>query len=268
MNNNRDPNVYHIASAAYVVDKQCRLELSTNQITDEPDYVSNLTRGIRRYWDHHGLPCLAHSQTLPNNQETTFGCDAIIIIRRGDYAKICLFEAKYPRFGTGYQWDSTQSSSQISHFSDQLSRQHKWSHSAAIWEFFIHDSDYGDEPDGFQSWASSCKWHKPTYSYDWAVRHGRRDELWDNDDLDDLVNDYSSPSRDIRFMIRQACQCRVGTYLAIEEEHVTIKSRDEEDAEEIDIPATLEALDTELEDFCRENGITNLLYVRIDKSET
>ncbi len=122
----RNPNIKLVAASAYKVDWNCRFELNTGVIADERDYVSNLTKGIRDYWQFSGLPHFLHSQTLPRPQESKFGCDAMIVIRFDNEAKVCLFEAKWPRLSVAsHSWDSIQRSTNISHFSDKLQRQQR-----------------------------------------------------------------------------------------------------------------------------------------------
>jgi len=59
-----NPNIHFIAAMAYAEDSRCRLDLYNSVVVGERDYVSNLTKGIRDFWHHRGLPCFAYSQTL------------------------------------------------------------------------------------------------------------------------------------------------------------------------------------------------------------
>jgi hypothetical protein len=54
-------NIKLVAASAYKVDGNCRLELNTGVISDERDYVSNLTKGIRDY-SYTLRRCLAHKR--------------------------------------------------------------------------------------------------------------------------------------------------------------------------------------------------------------
>lgn len=150
-----------------------REDLVQNFLVSEPDYISNLTKGIRDTWQFLRLPALAHSQVLSRRQENVFGCDAVILIRMGSTAKLCLFEAKYPKLSQSdtYRWDKLQGNLNISHFSNQLERQYRWSHIAAVFEFFILEYPPGKAPKNFDLLASTCIWHLPVFQYDQTIRN-------------------------------------------------------------------------------------------------
>lgn len=259
-----NPNIKLVAASAYKVDGNCRLELNTHVISDERDYVSNLTKGIRDYWDFSGLPHFLHSQTLLRAQETRFGCDAVIIIRYGNKAKVCLFEAKWPRLSDGSRdWDYIQKKPMISHFSDQLQRQQRWSREAAIWELFIHEHAYGDQPNGYEAWASTCVWHDEAFPFDNTYR--RVEDIWTDTDLTSMVTGFvRSRSKNLQAVLDQACRCQRGRYIPINQNgHVNLTA--DNDEETVLIPASLETLSSNAETFCVENGIRELLFVDVSK---
>ncbi|MCT7952996.1 hypothetical protein NG798_24670 [Ancylothrix sp. C2] len=260
-----NPNIYLIAAMAYAEDRRCRLDLYNNVLVSERDYVSNLTKGIRDFWQYRQLPCFAYSQTLLTHHERKFGCDAMLVVKYKDAARICLFEAKRIRFDNS--WDSLQNSG-ISHFSDQLRRQSKWIKQAAIWEFFILGKKPGKkEPPHFDSWASTCIWHKDTFQFDKAYRDSNL--LWKDSELKELVGSIRpGKPKNLISMLLTACQDKRGNYMPISNGRVTLTSSDGTD-ESVSIPATLQALDNlNLDVFCGENGIAHFLFIEIDDSES
>lgn len=106
-----NPNIHLISSIAYAEDHKCRIDLFKGVVVSERDYVSSLTKGIRDFWNYRKLPCFSYSQTLRPHHEGRFGCDAMIVLKHNDAARICLFEAKWIRG----RWDYFQKKSNISH---------------------------------------------------------------------------------------------------------------------------------------------------------
>jgi hypothetical protein len=262
-----NPNIKLVAASAYKVDENCRLELNTRVISDERDYVSNLTKGIRDYWQFSRLPHFLHSQTLPRPQESKFGCDAAIVVRYDNKAKVCLFEAKWPRLSDeSHSWDSLQQRTKISHFSDQLRRQQRWSREAAIWELFIHEHAFGDQPNGHEGSASTCIWHRDAFPFDNTYRNVK--DLWTDSDLTTLVSDYvRSHSKNLYSVIDQACRCQHGEYIRINRDgHVNLTA--DNDEETVRVPASLETLSADAEIFCEDNGIRELLFMNVSKEGT
>jgi hypothetical protein len=254
-----NPNIHLIASIAYAEDHKCRLDLSQSILVSERDYVSSLTKGIRDFWHYRGLPCFAHSQTLQTHHERRFGCDAIIVVKQNNTARICLFEAKWIRFDN--RWDSFQGKSNISHFSHQLQRQSKWIKQAAIWELFIVAHEPKKEPPHFDSWASTCIWHKDTYQFDKTYRSSK--SLWTDSELEELVSSKSGKQNNLKSMLQVACQQKKGNYIPISNGQVTLTDMNVTD-ERVSIPATLERLDS-IGRFCDENGIANFLFLQVEE---
>lgn len=184
-----------IAKSVYEQDSKVRHELIQNYISDEDDYVSALMSKTRDFFYQQKISSFCISRKLPQSQETTFGCDAVIVFRFNNTAKICAFEAKYPRLKIkpGYGWDSPQKSTGKSHFSDQIKRQSKWKNDIYIWEFFILDYDFRQQEKAFDDLGSTCIWHKPTSNYD--RKHINQTTLWQQQDLINLVK---TPKRKIK----------------------------------------------------------------------
>ena len=256
------PHTHLVAATAYVVDRSVRADLSDNKVANEPDYVSNLTAGIRKFWDFHQLPNFSHSQTLAQSQENVFGCDAIVVLRLENRAKICLFEAKWPRLSTPRAtWDSIQKSSTVSHFTDQLRRQSKWVEQAAIWELFIHEWPPGERRRGFDEWGSTCFWHETTYLFDRANRDPS--QVWKDSDLIELADFVRGGDRNLMRMLLRAAQCQQGDYLPIQNGHVTLSSNDA--AESVEVPASLAVGDDAMIAFREEFNFEHFLYLSLTR---
>ena len=259
------PGTYLVSAVAYDVDASVRTDLVKSFIKDEPDYVSNLTVGIRDYWRNRGLAAYCHSQLLSGSHEGTFGCDVIIVVRHNNKAKVCLFEAKFPRLSTsGYRWDSMQTSANISHFTHQLRRQARWSHVAAIWELFIVEHAVGSQPQHFDQYASTCVLHEEAYRWDSTYRKAA--DKWTQDDVKQLVANVRQQPKNIRTMLERACRCSEGRYLEVSNGAVALISEDQDPAE-VAVPAEVENLPEVVPAFCEENGIEHFLFVRLDESE-
>ena len=256
------PHSQLVAAAAYAVDRSVRSDLCDKKVVDERDYVSNLTAGIRKIWATHGLPNHAHSQTLDKLKENVFGCDAMILLRRENQAKVCLFEAKLPKLDSPrLSWDSIQKSSKISHFSDQLRRQSKWVEQAAIWESFIHEWPPGEKRKGFDAWGSTCFWHEDTYSFDKISRDPAK--TWKSSDLLALSTSVSRRGRNLRTMLLSAAQCRQGSYLRIDNGRVSLASSDGDQI--IEVPASFETVADGIEEFVERLHLRNFLYLSLTR---
>lgn len=256
------PHSQLVAAAAYTVDRSVRSDLCDKKVVDERDYVSNLTAGIRKIWATHGLPNFAHSQTLDKVKENVFGCDAMILLRREDQAKVCLFEAKLPKLDSSRSsWDSIQKSSKISHFSDQLRRQSRGVGQAAIWESFLHEWPPGEKRKGFDAWGSTCFWHDDTYSFDKASRDPVK--TWRNSDLLALSASVNRRGRNLRAMLLRAARCQEGSYIRIENGRVSLASNDGD--QNIDVPASLETAADGVEEFVESLGLRHFLYVSLTR---
>src|SRR6185437_2725485 len=106
---------------SYYADKEARSDLIAGVIRDEDDYTSNFTGALRRNINSHSQTGLrATSYMLSTTEERRSGCDATIILSTNGMDKVALFEAKLPRLANGAGvWDYPQTSTGLSHFSDQ-----------------------------------------------------------------------------------------------------------------------------------------------------
>lgn len=260
---------YHtISNLAYCADMCTRWELVNKVIVDERDYVSNLTSKIRNFYLQVGLSCFSHAQTLPNAVSQRVGCDALIVCNMGSKSKICLFEAKWPRLtkSSSHSWDSIQKGSSISHFSDQLQRQAAWSKYAAIWELFISESPFGQQPHPLiDDWGSTCICHNIAKHYD---QTRDRNLVWKSSELTNIMSPNprgffsSNWGRNIREMLLRVLYCRAGHRLDVEDGHISLPVFDGE--EPVRIPAGLEKPNEDvISQFCMRYGIRHFLSIMV-----
>lgn len=258
-----------IAKSVYDIDSKVRHELVQNYISDEDDYVSTLMSKIRDLFKKYKNLKACISKKFPSSQEQKFGCDAMIVFRINDIAKICAFEAKYPRFKIhpNYAWDSPQKKTKKSHFSDQIKRQSTWKNNLYIWEFFILDYAFRQQGKVFDDFGSTCIWHQPTFNYD--RRNINQTTLWKQQDLINLV---TTPSRKLKsknslniyeILLQILLDKNVNKQRKVENGSVTVRSNSGEE-EEISIPASLENIEEQSNRFLEESGITNFLFIQLN----
>jgi hypothetical protein len=134
------------------------------------------------------------------------GADAAIILTRGDMSKVAIFEAKWPRFKTpAYRWDYGQTSSGISHFSDQLERQKRWHPRFAVFEMIYSEHDFDTLEPYLMPKGSSCIWHEEAETF----RQARQapDEIWSQLDLKSML---STNRKGISEIMHQFGRCEAG----------------------------------------------------------
>lgn len=157
-----------LAFFAEISDREVQTDLVAGYIANENDYTSNFTGTLRRNINAHSKTGLtATSYVLPRMDEKVMGCDAAIVLARGDRAKVLLIEAKWPRLSAlGHQWDWRQTAAGQSHFSDQLDRQSHFAGRYAIIEMFYNEQVAGAQAKGMRSARSSCVWHGNAIKFD------------------------------------------------------------------------------------------------------
>jgi hypothetical protein len=194
---------------AFYADKEARSDLVLGQIRDEDDYTSNFTGAFRRNVNSHSQTGLkATSHMLATSAERRTGCDAAIIVRTKQVAKISLFEAKLPRLSQiGKTWDYAQTSTGLSHFTDQIERQAKVRPDFAVFEIFYCDYPFGAQPTCMPDELSSCVWHDDAAAYD-AIRPGNPTP-WSNKNLTDLLS--QKPVMTIMHVLAAVCGCTAGS---------------------------------------------------------
>lgn len=194
----------HFASLS---DKEIRSDLIIGEIASENDYTSNFTGALRRNinsYSHTGLKAKSFVLRPPEERET--GCDAAIIVRRGHIGKILLIEGKWPRLSTAnYKWDAKQTSSGLSHFSDQLSRQSTFANRYAIVEMFYDEQAFGASASYMQPDGSACVWHRDAVAFE-SFRGGAPN-VWSQAELIAML---SQGTHDIAHIVKQVCLCVEG----------------------------------------------------------
>lgn len=199
--------IQELAQFAFLADKEARSDLIYGYIATENDYTSNFTGALRRIVNANSTTGLkASSYVLPPPDERLSGCDAAIVITSNGFVKIITFEAKYPRLKQPYfSWDYAQTSSGISHFSDQLERQKNFAGTHAIFEMFYCEMDFGAQPDFMQRDVSSCIWHREAVAFDEGrLKPG---SVWSGQDLANMLKKGNYP---ISTIIEKVCECEEG----------------------------------------------------------
>lgn len=199
----------------YLSDKEIRSDLIHGFIANENDYTSNFTGALRRNinsYSHAGLQ--ATSFVLSSHEEKSTGCDAAIIVRSGNLGKILLIEGKWPRLSAvGHAWDWKQTSSGLSHFSDQLNRQVGYANRYAIAEMFYSEHPFGSEPSYMQPDGSACVWHRDAISYD--KLRASFPKVWNQAEL---VTMLGKGTHDISHVVEQVCLCVEGLQIGLPEQ--------------------------------------------------
>lgn len=228
---------------AYISDKEIRSDLCRNFITNENDYTSNFTGALRRNINSYTKTGLqATSYLLASTQEQQMGCDAAIIICSNNQSKIAVFEAKWPRLATNnYQWDYPQTSTGLSHFSDQLDRQKRHNSNLAIFEMFYCEFMPFSQPSYMQDEVSSCVWHNDALNF----KNKRRnpDAVWNQADL---ISMLKAGNIDISAIVEQVCLCQAGAPISM--------SDPESIAQEFALPSNILFIQANESDIGIENG--------------
>ena len=100
----------------YQIDKKCREDLSRGLLISERDYVSRFTTfSMYPYGPFYRAPIFWLTKTLPQPSEIKFGCDAVIVFKKRNVAKVGMFEAKWPRMKNPNKtpWDNIKKMQQI-----------------------------------------------------------------------------------------------------------------------------------------------------------
>ena len=258
-----------IAKSIYELDSKVRHELIQNYISDEDDYVSTLMSKTRDFFNQQKISSFCVSRRFSKTQESTFGCDAMIVFQINDTAKICAFEAKYPKLKSkpNHRWDSPQKSTGKSHFSDQIKRQSNWKNDIYIWEFFILDYAFHQQGKVFDDFGSTCIWHQPTFNYD--KRNINQTTLWKQQDLINLV---TTPKRKIKsknslnfyeVLLQILLDKNVNKQHQVKNGSVSVRSNSDQE-EEISIPASLENIEEQSNRFLEQSGIANFLFIQLE----
>ena len=201
------PQIDELSFWAYLSDKEVRSDLVSGHIRNEDDYTSNFTGALRRNVNTYAQTGLrAMSYLLEVSEERRTGCDATIIVSSPSASKVALFEAKAPGLCAGRpRWDYRQTSSGLSHFSDQLGRQAAVVPQFAVFEMFYCDYAFGSQPAYMHDEVSSCVWHDDAVAFD----HGRATPqgVWSPADL---VAMLQAGNVGVHEVLAAVCKCDAG----------------------------------------------------------
>ena len=248
-----------VAAVAYQADCQTRTDLSTGAVLGERDYVSRLVTRVADKWARLGGVALAYTRVLTTSEEKRYGSDALILLRWQSMAKLCFFEAKWPRLDTpSYAWDTADKKSGLSHFSTQIADQKKWSHEVAIWEQFLHEQPAESQPGGFDQYGSTCITHDAAATYDKRHKGGK---VWTQNDLTSLRVESATRRRNIGDMLRAVCACRMGLPLPIAHGSIVIRSARTQHS--VTVPVGLGDLSDGGADIVGSLGVSHLLAMEI-----
>lgn len=192
---------------ATLSDIEIRSDLCRGYIKNENDYTSNFTGAFRRNINSYTKTGLtATSMLLDSNHEKQLGCDATIIISSNGQSKIAIFEAKWPRLSEPhYRWDYPQTSTGLSHYTDQLNRQKRHNGSLAIFEMFYCEFHPYKQPSYMQDEVSSCVWHDDAVSFNNSRPNS--DDIWSQADLIAML---TKGNIEISSIVEAICKCEAG----------------------------------------------------------
>jgi len=206
--------INELSCFATLSDAEIRNDLISGHIKNENDYTSNFTGAFRRNINSHTQTGLvATSMLLDSNNEQKMGCDATIIITSGGRSKVAIFEAKWPRLSKkNYQWDYSQTSTGLSHYSDQLNRQKKHKDTLAIFEMFYCEYEFKKQPLYMCDYVSSCIWHDDAMLFNKS--RSKPNKIWSKDDLKSMLKKNSK--LEISDIIRSICKCEKGEWIRLD----------------------------------------------------
>lgn len=264
-----NPIKYLISNIVYYEDMFTRKELHSNNISNERDYVSNLTSNLRHIYRKWGIPNYVYSKVLPDNTERRLGCDGLIMVKIDSILKIALFEAKWPRLllDPKYQWDKIDKNG-ISHFSNQLNKQSIWSKYFYIFELFIMEHDFTLQPLNFDDWGSTCISHKKAYLFDRMYR--KSNIKWKNVDLLNLMNmnntTFINNKNNLFFMLSNLISCRRGKKYTVNGDPRLVLKNDkaDENIRQLSLPLRLDNMESEIPEFMETTGLEHFVYFEVN----
>lgn len=283
------PYTSDMAQGIYILDQYIRQDICEGCIQSEVDYVSTLMAYIRLFFRSKQLAKQIYgfkiqrsnddsysSQVLNKSLERKFGCDALIIFRAGDKVKVCMFEAKYPKLKMKSNWDKYQkndmpshyTNQEISHFHHQLRRQQKWARVAFIWELFINDHPPGSPLKFFDTYGSTCIWHKDAYEYseshinriDKYDHKTKKPELWDNSYLKDCLEHLPYNPLNLEEIFNTVLFKNEGKEIKIKDGFISLEP---EDGQQINIPVTIDLIRDYQYKIFEEAGVREFLFIEL-----
>ncbi len=205
--------ITELSQFCYLSDKEVRSDLINGFITSENDYTSNFTSALRRNINTYSSTGLeATSFMLSPKEERATGTDAAIIISNGNTIKVILIEGKWPRLQTpNHYWDSKQTASGLSHFSNQLDRQKIYAKKYAIVEMFYDEHPFFSKYP-MQREVSACIWHQDAMTHD--QQRNSYPNVWSQQDLISMLTNQGTLS--ISDVVTEVCLCRAGVQLNVQ----------------------------------------------------
>jgi hypothetical protein len=252
-----------VASISYAADRATRHDLSEGTVVSERDYMSTLSTRIRDAWLPAGK-AYAYSKTLPGDVEQALGCDTLIMIHDDDGAKLCLIEAKWPRVATkpSHRWDKLQkikgTAKQVSHFSDQLSRQRKVLPDAFVAEMFLLESRPGTKSSLLDDFGATFVPHKQAWEFD-AI-HRQKHLSWSNQDFWELIGFSRKKTLNLHDLMYGLASCQLGQPLPIVNGAVTVSV--DGVAKPLSIPTSIDQLSQMGPEICERLGLSTLLVLQ------
>ena len=201
--------IHELMRFAFFADTEARSDLANGFTKDENDYTSNFTSALRRNINSYSQTGLsATSFLLSHIEEREFGGDATIILSRGNESKVAILEAKWPRFSSaGHQWDYNQTATGLSHFSDQLERQKRWSGTCAIFEMFYCEYPFGEQPAFLDKRGSSCVWHEDAEKF--RAHRTNPSSIWSQGELQNLIENSGTNVPAVMFQFGECSKGQV-----------------------------------------------------------
>lgn len=185
-------------------------------IVDENDYTSNFTGGLRYLINSQSRTGLrATAQRVNPSLERRWGVDAAIVIKNGNFCKVAVFEAKWPRVSVRRDnWDFLERESRISHFHSQVERQHQISEKRAfVFEMFYCELPNGTTHKYMKQKGSTCITHDGTFSMN-SQRHPAH--TWKKSDLENLIK-VENGGLHIGQIVESFAQCKYGLPMPLDE---------------------------------------------------
>lgn len=272
-----------IADLFYFLDKSVRNDLANKRIADERDYVSRLVThfnypfGILNHFAFNTFKFKSKwfARVNSGHHERKFGCDSMIVFQVGEKVKVALFEAKWPRvkIDPHYNWDYYSKRKKVSHFTDQIERQAKWTKDAAIWEMFFYEENVSVFNTPFDKNASTCIKHD--YAKKYIDGPLRPTVIWDNDDLERLIISEQTPAfngeneTNLKQIVQEILTCNYGNAIDVRprDNWFSIQSNDDQTARCPIIKFDNGEDDFQsIDGFMSENGLSFFQFLNIGRT--
>lgn len=254
-----------LAYLIYKKDVYTRHDLFRKIINKEDDYTSALVTRIRDACYSLGLECF--SAVLPPAAERALGVDFVIILRIEGKIKICMIEAKWPRYFRSFNrsWDQVHKKRGISHFSEQLQKQSKIPKSVSIWELFQNELEPGVGRDSFDPFGASMVSHGEAISY--MHNASKLNSAWTNSDIKAILQ---IQQKNLFQVILNLLKCNYGEPFTRISANGYYFANSPELEFRIPIPGP-SVRDNEstaqITEFMTANGLSNYLYIDLTEND-